>query len=277
MKARPVKRYPAPRYPTRSEVLKHPQLLQTHVPAAWLRHAEVVGALGALLAVNGCVENGAKPPAKTPANVQMVAPFFDHGLSRGGGGSTVDLPVFLSEAEACTIISEQLRQAGVHISRQNVEVPDFQVKQYSKPRAYEMRPGWEAQSHSPDFLKSHGLTLADFGESEVRPLCVDGLDPDKRVAFEYISEEDYYRFGGPDGHSTLRDYDFKPVIESVREQVQAGHPNTCLGVFYSPVAHPRHDYRNGQRVRVNPTEESKEILRQQVSDFIAWLKGQGVI
>jgi hypothetical protein len=265
MKARPVRRYAVPKYPTRLEVIRNPRLLQTHVPLEWLRNAEVAGVLGTLLAVNGCGDNDRQTPPQAQRNVQTVAPFFDHGMSRASGGGMVALPVFLSEDEAYVIIAESLRQAGVRVDR-GVELPELQVRQYSRP------------PHETVRIDRLVLVEGDPGQSEVKPLRVDGFDPQKKIAFEFISEKDYYHYGGPESSSTVVSYDFKPVAESLQKQVKASHSDIYFGAFYSPVGDWKWEKGpDGQWVGRKPVEGFRKVLREQVADFIEWLKGQGVI
>ncbi len=145
MHAKPLKRYGGPGYPTRLEVLAHPELLARHLPPVWGRRAEMAGTVALLLAVNGCVNQQTNGPTESQATSQgveeqddvtpfeteagFVAPIFRHGLGRGSIGCVVVAPpIFLSEEDALQVISEELRQAGVKIVSTDVILEELPIR-----------------------------------------------------------------------------------------------------------------------------------------------------
>ena len=269
MHAKPLKRYGRPHYPTRLEVLRERDLLTQHVPPTW-RTAEMAGAVAVLLAVNGCtnqeptsVSKPEAPPqtasismerrpvapatARTSPQAAVVAPIFEHGTGRGAIGCVVvAAPAFLSEEEALQVITEQLKQAGVEIARINAALPTVNIRQ----------------------------------AKETKPLETDGLTADGVIAFEFVSESDYFNFGGRRSRSTVQDYNLVSVAQSLVQQVADKGYGVYFGAFYDPMqsasGRGSADVRWRERAS-NAREESKRLLREQVADFVGWLKGQGVI
>jgi hypothetical protein len=136
------------------------------------------------------------------------------------------------------------------------------------------------------------------------PLTVDGLDPARRIAFKFVSEKEYFKLGGPQDSSTGGSFDTQETARWVASQVKKHGPGgTYFGTFYDPAA--------GWGWEVDPTDQesfdkkmkdakgdnerralwvehiekatrparqqSLQLLREQVKDFIDWLKGQGAL
>ena len=95
-------------------------------------------------------------------------------------------------------------------------------------------------------------------------------------------------------HRSVQGYDFKEVAEHVAAQVKKeAKDHIFLGVFYDPspekadgssrqknsMARLRYDSAAKNSVTdPRPTkDDSKKLLRQQVRDFVAWLKEQKAI
>lgn len=297
MDAKPLKRYGRPGYPTRLEALAHPELLGRHLPPAWGRRAEMAGTVALLLAVNGCVNQQTNGPTESQATSQcveeqdatapvektaaFVAPIFQHGDGRGTAGClAVNPPVFLSEEEALQVIVEELGRAGVDITVTDVAMEGLPVEQDFKrfERPWEMRK-----------TNSSGTRILTFGAPDsagvVKPLEADGLDADEKVAFEFVSQSDYYYFGGLRSGSSVQTYDLPIVAESLAERVTQANGRVYFGTFYDPMEIPIYFHAPGTTKRTNSRENiataardrAKDLLREQVVDFVEWLKGQGAI
>lgn len=267
MNAKPVSRWRRPGYPTKLEVLAHPELLESHLPPAWSRRADIAAAVALLLAANGCTKDRPVGSPESGARRQpaIAAPVFEHGEGRGVTGCVVvAAPVFLSEEEALQVVTEQLRYAGIEVAGTNVEMTSVRVEQA-------MRRGVNARRAQ--------------GAGTIKPLEVDGLIGDGTMAFEFVSESDYFNFGGLRSPSTVQSYNLKTVAESLARRVADRGENVYFGTFYDPVQ--AIDLSTEMR-RDNPEkwwrektttakEESKRLLRAQVADFVNWLKAQGAI
>jgi len=279
MKARPVKRYRQPSYPTRLEVLSKPELLERHLPPGWRAIPEMAGTVALFLAVNSTVHAADKKPASSLGSgpLAIVAPIFEHGDGRGSTGCmAVAPPAFLSEEEAWQVIDEEL-------SLQKLKLPGtgFEVRGVRIPRrteSYSVKDGkWTSK-------------VQDSPGSEAA-YKADRANPEKRIAVEFVSSSDYDRLGGPRSSSTVQSYDFKEVAKSVTEAVsKEAKEKLYFGALYDPavrVEPPKPE--PGKASTVNDwgkywTEsqkkskaESERLLRLQVQDFLKWLQAQGAI
>lgn len=297
MKPNPVRKYRTPAYPTRLEALADPALLREHLPAAWRLKPELAGAIAILLAANACVNSSDKgtPPS---AKAAIVAPIFEHGGGRATAGCMVSAPpVFLSEEEALLVITDELTSAGLKVTASNVPLEGVKIRR--REITYSEVNGVEKQ-------KVREVSWTG------KPLVVDIEDNGHRVAAEFVSVKDYFDLGGTNSHSSVQDYNLKVAAQSVAKSVGKSGHGVYFAAFYDPVTdidmgrlpspNPPSETgvaRNGdastsqtqaaladrqkawdkawKEARAAATAESRELLRQQVKDFVDWLKGQGVI
>ena len=296
------KRRVRPAYPTRPELLAEPGRLLEHLPSTWqsliskggLTVAFLVSGLTAIPSASAQTPAPAAPaadnaaaqladrPAQLAAGAAIVAPIFEHGKGRASTGCVVIAPpVFLTEEEARQIIVEELAKAGLKMSAKDVELKDVRIKPKS-PFGFVTRDGKRE--------------VVKYGD-EARPLVVDLMDPDRHIAVEFVSEDDYYELGGEMPRSTVHDYDFKKISEGVADQIKSGGKGNFFGVFYEPTSliehrrRPTADELKGknekeqqevwQKIWKEAQEEarksSREELRKQVKDFAEWLRQRGVI
>lgn len=305
--AHPALRQRSPRYPTRLEVLADPELLRQRLPAEWVKLGEKAALAGFLLAAgtSGCL---GRDPVPTPpvapgplalAQAAIVAAIFEHGEGRGAAGcSVVSPPVFLSEEEAVQVIREELLKAGLDMSDSGVEVKDVQLPL----RRYEPVTDWVRQTTSTEWVKMPSGS----------PLTAELKDPGRCVAVTFVSGEDAGALGKDDfgNGSTAWSVDVRAAAEEVARHARQDGRGVYLGIFYDPLpttdwmdsederyAEARKRLRDLGRAaseyratdtttqqaerwdRINEVyaEEPKRLLREQVKDFIDWLKGQGVI
>lgn len=272
MKARPVKRCKSPAYPTRIEVAADPALLEKHMPEAWRRSARfaatvsMLAGAGAATLTPGCASG---PPA-------AVAPVFDHGSGRGAMGCVMVVPpAFLSEEEALQVISETLAEHGLSSSGQAQPISGVTFKGHRVNR--------------------EAVIYDDLYSGAKTPLVPDFFDPAKNVAIEFVALNDYFELGGEISGDSIQSYDLKGIAESTAEAVARRGSGVYFAALYDPAAFVKFDtpYPRGgsgnDRTEVEAwqkkaedavaaaKEESKELLREQVKDFIDWLEGQGVI
>jgi hypothetical protein len=304
MRQRPVKSYSAPRYPTREQAAEDRTLLREHLPPAWQPEGRMAAAVAFFLtfASTGChraaepaAPGGSRPGgpagppvvAITPAGgsataepsppsaqpvagpeVMAVAPIFEHGDGRGAVGCVVVAPpVFLSEEEALGVVREELAKAGVSLSKRGVELGDVLI-----PKRHD---------------QYHQNAKGDLVEEIVdqpgtgKPLVIDAMSPEKNVAVKMVSEHEYFDLGGVASSSTVQGYDFKEVAADVAQRLRklGKHP-MYVGVFYDPAT--LFDRRSGsgpdwQAAQAELRDKSKAMLRQQVQDFVSWLRGKGAL
>jgi len=295
MDVRPLRRYAFPAYPSRLAVLAEPELLRQHVPLGWRKCAEVALAGAALLAATGVTLAGEKAAPPGQGKAAIVAPLFEHGEGRGVTGCVVhNPPVFLSEEEALQVIKEEMAKSGVRLAEPGGDLPGVLIPQRME------RYKKVGDRHVPEVVE-----LKDRAE----PVSLDAQDPGRKVAVEFVSQNDYHRLGGPSSGSTVEHYDFKKVARELGERAGASPRPIRLGVFYDPATvHKLQEIYNqdkelqalnerrrqdkspevqrlinerlhqlGKQWREKAAAESKALLRQQVKDFADWLKAQGAI
>jgi len=273
---KPVKKAKAAKYPTRLKLLEDPSLLERRMPLSWSSNAKLVGIAAFLIAANRCFEASAgDEKAKKPA---IVAPIFEHGKGEGGslavkrGESCDPEQSFLPEEEALSLIADELSKAGVSPVKKAVALSGVKIS----PSSY--------SDAKPDPCE---VPASLFEER-------------RGIAVEYISSGNYLKLGGPLG----RTYETKEAAKSLAEASAKNGAGFKLGVFYDPVtswsmaSRPKFPSVDGlddsarkalvdkwvsedkawrERAEKKAIEESREMLRLQVKDFVEWLKAQGAI
>jgi hypothetical protein len=139
----------------------------------------------------------------------------------------------------------------------------------------------------------------DLSEKGTQPRDLDGADPKHAVAVEFVSASDYAldhddegnprSWWRPEVRSSVQCYDLKGVAQSPPGWMKRRARGMRLGVFYDPMTRftqqrsPTGDqsWEELQKARDEARRQaqaaSRELLRQQVKDFVDWLKAQGVI
>lgn len=211
-------------------------------------------------------------------NAMNVPPLFEHGQ----GSGTSRFVVTLSEEEAMQVIKEELAKHGIKLGKGG-KLEDVEIQ-----------------------MPLHGvLTYKKTADppkkvSDPAPLEVDAMDPAKKIFIEFVSKEDFEKTKAKTGlRMSMTFYNPKKTAgDLVREVAGKGNSERYLGVFYDPMArvapsiymkHGRLDMNAKKaaeaRGEKEPTyeeraedakKESKELLREQVKDFVVWLGGQGV-
>lgn len=257
MKLQPVRGYRGPRYPTHAILQAHPELLRL-VPRRWRRNAVVLAAVaGAAALVYGCQK------AAVPAGPSVVAPLFVHGQGQGSFGcKVITPPVFLSEDEAKAVIREEAAKAGVLF-------------------ANDCRPALHI-----------GLPVTDpnFDRSPVAHrrrgrFQLDGADAKRGISFAYVSTDDFEAWQKRQPQATVYRQDTKAAAVALRESLVEARPTGHVAVFYDPMAQSgggppggMKDFSAWQGRQQAASEHlARQQLREQVRDFLRWLKAQGVI
>lgn len=272
MNIQPVTRYTTPHLPTRAIVDRHPELLKL-LPKRWQGNPAIVATLAACVAMSSCAAGAAtakaKPKAKpkpAPKITSRIAPIFTHGSGIGSFGcEVVNPPTFLSEAEARQVIIEEAKRAGIVFTADAKTLPKIDMP--ATPR--------EWNDKQP--------------KREVKPqaIVLDGTDTKRGISFEYVSREDSIAWqGDPLDHMTSTVYSYN--VGGAAKDLQAGlakaKPTGNYAVFYDPVALQNMNFGASAdfdaamgRAATAAYDEARKDLREQVKDFIKWLKGQGVI
>ena len=154
-----------------------------------------------------------------------VAPIFERGEGRGATGCiVVSPPVFLSEEEGVQILREELAKHGIHLKAGGTLKG---VRIAARMEEHE----WVDKGNGEKEIEESIVELPD----KVKPLRLDGLDPDRRIAVKFVSCKGYFDLGGPISSSTVQGYEFKDVAKQVAAVVtQQAQDSVFLGVFYEP-------------------------------------------
>lgn len=273
MKIEPLSRYPRPRFPTRSILDEHPEMLRL-VPERWQRNPIVLSALaGICLLILSSKELDAATPGKggkAAKAAPRIAPIFQHGDGRGAFGcEAINPPVFLSEDEARQVIIEEGKRAGIKFTPDSLTLKRVNVaKPYREP------------IELPGGIMGHPGTIS---------LKLDGTDLKRGISFEYVSESDETAvMGEPDHSSSVYSIDTLKAARTLRTGIMTAKPKGTYAVFYDPMSSPpgngffssssETDWETRQAKGYSEAIKiSREQLRKQVKDFIVWLKTQGII
>jgi hypothetical protein len=297
--SRPLRQYGLPSYPTKLAALADPDLLRRHVPRAWLSQRDVAALAGVLVAAGfvGCRPASATASPNGSSGAAFAAPVFEHGEGLAPGrlvsfDGAPPSPVYLSEADALRVITDELKRAGLDMSAQNVKLWSVII------RGRELHQGYDWVAGSP------GRAFSDVAG----PLEVDLYDPGRHIAVKYVGLKDFDRLGGRDDEAHQWMMDLKGVAASVECEVARQARGMFFGTFYDPVVEYRYEDfrrlvdaesadetdrpRSAQgleaevdrlsRDRIKQVENilrqrASYLLRQQVNDFVDWLKAQGAI
>jgi hypothetical protein len=291
MRIKAVRRYATPDYPTRDYLMEHPELLRW-IPKRWQHNRLVLGTLGLIVPLIL-----ARPTLAQDAKdaTVRVAPLFVHGEGRGAFGCIViNPPVFLSEDEAREVIRDEAKKAGIEFTDDGLTLKDASVPvtdRYNSEARDKMQEAWgdssqENSTRSPQMQK--------------RDLVLDGYDKKHGIAFEFISERDFKQWESQDRRmiSTASNFDFKTTAERLAQGLAKTQGDAIVAVFYEPSVSPPNPFtakhssdssrpsmnatKNEQEThQESPKKAAKELgkkeLREQVRDFLGWLKSQGVI
>jgi hypothetical protein len=276
MRVRPVKRKPAPRYPTRDYLREHPELLDV-VPERWRNNRVVLGVLGGAVFLMMASDALAGDKATQKDSAARVAPIFNHGTGRGAFGcEVVNPPVFLTEEEARSVVADEAKKAGLTFAPDALTIKNALVP-VTNPFGIPAR--WLRTEH--DYKPP----------AKVRDLVLDGYDKKHDVAYEFVSKSDFESWQDKEARALLSvsNYDLRETAEVVQAGLNSAKPAAYIGVFYDPMAVPpkrkEPDARLPDDDRVAFWEKrtragrqvDERVLREQVRDFIQWLKAQGVI
>lgn len=268
----PMKRCSPPAYPTKLEVLSDRRLLATNMPPNWVSRAEVAGLAAAFLVAgaDGCSRKSTSLGPNDPA---IVAPIFEHGEGRGATGCVVTAPpVFLSEEEALEVIREELMASVPGRWRTNVQVASVQLPTRKKT----VKRNWVTGKDALGFADDTSVNL---------PFEVDLVNQDGHITVEFVSKTDCRNCGSDLVFGSSGRVDVKETARWFSHHIEEQAQGMVVGMLYDPLLKTDREVKlrdpnrreRWQRQDGVVREECKLLLRQQVRDFVEWLKGQGVI
>lgn len=269
MKVKPIAKYKFPVYPDKEEVLKNPKLLKK-LPERWKGKSYVAAAFFSLLLMTlaGCSSKNEDVKTVEGTYTGQTAPLFIHGEGRGSFGCvSVAPPAFLSEEEAFSVIEEEAKREGIVFTKGGLTLKNIMVP---KTDTY-----YDQDNNSKVKSQKGDITL-------------DGIDESKNVSFEFVSKEDIETWADRNTgrYSSVETFKFLDTAEALVKGMEDNTGSMTVATFYDP--HYKFDAQNIQDI-INENkddykameEKLKEIvkgdLREQVRDFLSWLKGQGII
>ncbi|MGE5615211.1 MAG: hypothetical protein ACM3XR_12500 [Bacillota bacterium] len=312
MKVEPVKTYMTPGYPEKSFVLRNPAILKS-LPQRWKNNVKIGFALSStiMMLLSACGSkmdgggethtgnteiavgtNESGPDMKKDnslgrkTGLAIVAPIFSHGDGRGSFGCvSVAPPVFLSEAEAFEVISEEAKLEGIEFIDEPVELDGVRIP------VTDLYP--HPEDEKPEMSMQKGT------------LALDGYDKERKIAFEFVSRDDVVEWQqkNPGMMASVETYDALGAAEKLREGLENKTGGNTLALFYDPMGFDReihdkymeeyrkladqkglsYDEKNIKRSEIEKRyeleikEKRSMMLREQVKDFLGWLKAQGII
>ena len=267
----PVKNYKTPAYPTIERYVYNPQEFLRHAPHSWLGNAAVWTALVAFSLNSGsCARNPKHPVTQTDKKsdkkdqtqqkkqkqISFVAPVFIHGEGISAFGcEVVAPPVIISEQDAMEIIKNEFAKHNILFEKTDKNI-NIEVNKYD----------WRNNK----FNKS------------AKKIEFDAYNADLDFVFEYISSDDFNQYGDDDkeyAYSSVSINNYKALAEKLQKRIKKEKKLNAV-VFYDPVAYlDREDRVNlsWDEMEAKGKGKSKELLIQQVTDFIEWLKKEKLL
>lgn len=223
-----------------------------------------------------------------------LAPITAHGDGVGTAQGTPADTVFLPEKEARAIIADELTKAGFAVNDDKLELQGIPVPT-TFPNGLDLADGDDIGGRLFINRMTPSIHFAPIAWPVTKqPLVLDAVDEQHNIAVEYISREDYEDWFSKDpriaADNTSR-YDIQRAATRLRSGIgeSQAKPNTRIGVFYDPCLEPQDVLENmgqdpngnlgldQQLVEENAKMMARYELRQQVRDFIGWLKSQNAI
>jgi len=261
MKTKAIKQYKTPRYPDQYQP-DLARLLAENRPLHWKAGTTVAGvafSAAILLSMGAC--DRIKPPAVTigeTAPPPSAAPLFAQGDGIGVYGcDAVAAPVFLSEADAFAILSDEFKKQGLTVEKSSTRLENFPLP--------------ETRHLSTDDKRSEKPFSTQKGTLEI-----DFQVAGKPIEMEFVSTEDYDAWAKGNAYSSVEKNDFKRAAQTLVNGFGKQESHQTRAVFYEPAetAPLDSDYQSDQAKSRRLTEDA---LRRQVQDFLRWLAANGII
>lgn len=263
MKVSPIKKYKAPKYPDKKLILENPSMLRANLPQRWKYNIRAVTALTALLAISAAGFGKIKGSSNSPTAEKelLAAPIFEHGDGRGSFGCvSVSPPAFLSEEEAFDVICSEAEKMGLSLEKDGYVLENVNIPLTS-------------------FYYDKTITKKQKGSLEL-----DGVDKKLKIGVEFISNDDYDAWEDKKEGiwSSVSSYNFLSAANVLRDGINESPDNLTVGIFYDPMPELDREAIFDEDISFEEKdamlhEMSVELLRNQVKDFLEWLKGEGIL
>ncbi|OPZ85659.1 MAG: hypothetical protein BWY74_03849 [Firmicutes bacterium ADurb.Bin419] len=297
MEIKPLEKYKSPKYPVKYVVLNNPNMLK-NIPNRWKGNAKVGIALSSLLlfTLTACSHSGKNLPDKAASSIkpadlsnrkiaaniipgQKVSPIFEHGEGSGSFGCvSVSPPAFLSEEEALGIIVEEASKYGLTL-HPGAEELETTIELNTTQSQEEIVFSDTTIIDRDTFVK---IDPGNHKYTRLGKVRLDGGNEDGRIYFEYVSVDDFKQWNPNFSEGGIFfTYDIKKTAQAFVESIMDKTDHKYVGTFYDPmplmeVTLTTEDYTENEIAAIS-LKASENELREQVRDFICWLKAEGVI
>jgi hypothetical protein len=274
MKVKSITRYENPAYPVKNYISSVNAFMNLK-PNRWMRNASIGVALSTIISLtNSACSQKTEGSDFGEAKKYLTAPIFEHGNGRGGFGCvSVAPPAFLSEEEALQVIQEEAKKQGVDFIATDKELAGIKLPATSLDLQYD-----EEGNLKKPLRTREGI------------LKLDGLDSEKAIAFEFVSKDDVKTWSENEGNSTFESYDMFNTAISLEKDLEKEDEKITIGVFYDPVSYFTKKGFSEEAEKIMKNKEGKfediekqfkelsiKDLREQVKDFLKWLKAEEII
>jgi len=216
------------------------------------------------------------PTAAQRDAAAKVAPIFQHGNGiASSGGVAATRIVFITEEDALRVITDEAAKAGIHFQPSARALDGVPLPVTSEFQSFAQREAGNAKPQS-------SLPISQPGS-----LKLDGEDAARKIAFEFVSKDDFATWQGKDTMgSTVSTYDVAGTARVLRQGLDQAVPAAGIyAVFYDPMppfvpatkAPAPTSAADPKEQEAATLEKSRELIRMQVRDFIDWLKGQNAL
>lgn len=266
----PLPNYKSPSYPTKEEIMQTPALLRK-IPRRWAGNPLVLTALGLVLTAGltacGTASNSILPDSASPTASDAL-----DATNPPSSGNSIASAVDSTEdsSEAAPNDAESLE---IPIFAHGTGRGSYGCESVAPPVFLSEE---EAMQVIEEECAAQGIDISG-GESDqiyTGSLQLDGYSEDLGIGVEFVSTDDILDWQADAGMAaTVEQYNLKGTAQRLADCTDN------VAVFYDPVAADYNDFTgsNEESYVESSKEQSLDELREQVRDFLQWLKAQGVI
>lgn len=303
MNVKPVKAYKMPAYPDREKVQLNPEIL-SRMPKRWQTNVLLTAVLSSTLMVT---TTSCQKVISRSANPQSfkIAPIFVHGdgvRTQDLGGNVKVRPQQSPPAESfdkikASDVSYDIEPSIMLLGTTSQKPKTILVgngplfwpsgMENEAMNSYIGMSEEEALSIINDEVSKAGLNFDTYvGKSEdlMQIDVTDGYDTKEKLGFEFVSVSDAEEIDTADTKNNVRSsvddntvivefdnpkvYKLLDTAQQLRKDKDKNQMEMNMGIFYDP--------GEGQ-FEGDKFISSEDLLRRQVSDFIEWLRNEGIV
>lgn len=281
METKSLLNYKSPNYPRIEVVFSKPDILLKNMPKSWQGNKLIIAAM-ITFSFAACksqtdnkinkvkieqIQNDISSKEETSQikqNTNKVAPIFVHGEGVGVSGCVmIAPPVYLSEEEALKIILSELKKEGL----------SFKDKYIGEPMQIERKK----------IIFKNDKKITKYEErytdtTEIKNIKPDVFNKELNMAIEFVSIDDYIMLCDDNIEmSSVSSFRIKDVAEKIQNAFSKNKELNSV-VFYDPVglADEKDFNKDWDEMEELGKDKAIKMLKQQVDDFIEWLKKEKI-